>query len=167
MRIRAFSLAGLIALCVGLAPAAPAAASGGDPVANFRFRVEIDGLAGTRVLMVEGIATETEVLRYREGGSPLERKLPGPTHVGDLVLRRGFDGGLDWWQWRRSVVAGPLERRSVSVQVLNRDGEEIARFNAAGAWPSAYRLYPLDADGGRVLVEELVLAVEGFEAEAR
>lgn len=165
MRIRAIVVVGLIVLGGGLAPVPATAAAAGEPVPNFRFRVEIDGLAGTGVLSVEGIANETEVMRFRDGGSPVERKLPGQTRVGDLVLRRGFDGRLDWWQWRRSVVAGPLERRAVSVKVLNRDGEEIARFSAAGTWPSAYRLYPLDAEGGEVLVEELVLAVEGFEAE--
>jgi len=51
-----------------------------DPLKNFRFRVEIDGLQVAGFSEVSIGATTTDVILYREGNEPASvRKLPGLT----------------------------------------------------------------------------------------
>src|SRR5262249_46928705 len=62
-----------------------------DPLGNFRFRVEIDGVAvaGFSEALV-GSAT-TDVIEYREGTDPmLVRKLPGLSKFDNITLKRGL-----------------------------------------------------------------------------
>jgi len=71
-----------------------------DPLRNFRFRVEIDGIAvaGFSEALV-GSAT-TDVIEYREGTDPmLVRKLPGLSKFNNIVF----------WLRRRS------SRRSIPI----------------------------------------------------
>ena len=49
-----------------------------DPYKNFKFRVEIDGIASSHFVECTGLGSEVAVIEYREGGDPtVVRKLPG------------------------------------------------------------------------------------------
>ncbi len=86
-----------------------------DPVGNFNFIVEIEGLDECLVSSVEGIATETQIIEYRSGTDRSIRKIAGRHHVGNLVLRRGVTSDTNWWQWRKEIIDGEPDRRTVRI----------------------------------------------------
>jgi phage tail-like protein len=140
-----------------------------DPLRNFRFRVEIDGLtvAGFAEVII-GAAT-TDVIEYREGNEPARvRKLAGLHKTGDVVLRRGITGSLELWNWYKQVLTGQTAaaRRKVVIAVADDTGADRARFVVRDAWPTKYDPSDLDAKGNEVFIETLELANEGIERES-
>ena len=58
-----------------------------DPVRNFRFRLEIDGIQAAAFSDVAIAETMTEPIDYREGTDPMHvRKLSGLTKFGNITL---------------------------------------------------------------------------------
>ena len=86
-----------------------------NPLQNFRFRVEIDGIATAAFSEVTIGATETQVIEYRTGSDPAYvRRLPGLTKFRNVTLKCGVTSSLDLFNWRQQVVRGrkqPQESR--------------------------------------------------------
>ena len=61
-----------------------------DPYAAFNFLVEIDGVVTAGFSEVSGLASEVDVISYREGGELRVRQLPGLIEYPRLVLKRGL-----------------------------------------------------------------------------
>jgi hypothetical protein len=61
-------------------------ASRNDPYAGFNFLVEINGIPAAGFSECSGLATDTEVIEYREGSDPANtvRKLPGITRYSPI-----------------------------------------------------------------------------------
>jgi phage tail-like protein len=137
-----------------------------DPLPAFSFMVEIDGLPSTRVAEVHGILSETETNEYRTGGDRGTMKLPGKHHLGNVLLRRGLTGDQSWWEWRRTVVDGQVQRRSVALALQDDEGSEVLRVLLYDTWPVAWRLSPLNANGSEAAWEELELTVERIELDS-
>ncbi len=137
-----------------------------DPLRNFRFRLEIDGLQIAGFSEVHIGASKTDVIEYREGTDPPHtRKLPGRTHYGDVTLKAGVTRSLELFNWRKQVVTGetPAARKRVVILVQDEDGSDLARWTVSEAWPSQYQPGDLNAKGNEVLIELLELANEGIE----
>jgi phage tail-like protein len=137
-----------------------------DPLRNFRFRVEIDGLhaGGFSEAFIE--PTTTEVIEYREGtDAPHVRKLPGLTKFGNVTLKHGVSASLELFNWHLQVVRGQIAsaRRNVIIVVLDEAGQDVARFQVSNAWPTKYDPGDLNAKGNEVFIESLELANEGIE----
>jgi phage tail-like protein len=133
---------------------------------NFRYLVEIDGIteAGfSEVIMPE---SSTVVIEYRDGNmKPSPIKLPGLTRYTNLVLRKGVNESLELYDWRGQVEAGNIDeaRRDLSVILLDSEGNEVARWNFTGAWPSKYYASPLLAEREAVALETFEIAFEKME----
>ena len=136
-----------------------------DPVTNFNFLVEIEGLAVGRFAEVSGLASTTETIEYREGGeNTTVRKLPGKTSYSDIVLRRGTTGEDNTlYAWHKEVVSGTVNRRSGSVVVLDRAGNETVRYNFFNAWPTEFSPSDFNATSSETANESVTLAHEGLE----
>ena len=137
-----------------------------DPLRNYRFRVEIDGIqaGGFSEVFIE--PTTTDVIEYREGNSPSHvRKLPGLTKFGNVTLKRGVSVSLELFNWHLQVVRGEISsaRRNVVIVVLDDSGQDVARFQLSDAWPVKYDPGDLNAKGNEVFIESLELANEGLE----
>jgi phage tail-like protein len=136
-----------------------------DPLRNFRFRVEIDGIAvaGFSEALV-GSAT-TDVIEYREGTDPmLVRKLPGLSKFNNITLKRGLTSSLELASWYKAIRDGQAQtRRKVAIVVADETGSDEARFIVSEAWPTKYEVSELNAKGSEVLVETLELSNEGIE----
>ncbi len=137
-----------------------------DPLRNYNFILEIDGLESAGFSEVTGLSFETDVVTYRAGNALNEIKLPGLTKVGDITLKRGLTRNLDLWDWYRTVLNGAVERRSAVIQILNDARETTLRFRLRDAWPRKYAGPVLNASGNDVAIEELVLVTERMEIEA-
>jgi phage tail-like protein len=136
-----------------------------DPYRNFRFLVEIEGVAHAGFSDVEIGAWSVEVVEYREGSEPAAtRKLPGLHKFGDVTLKRGMTASLELFQWFQQVVSGdPNFRRSLAIIILGDDGNPVARFQVQRAWPRKLAVGDLHAKGNEVLIEAIELVNEGVE----
>ena len=135
-----------------------------DPLRNFRFRLEIDGIQQAGFSEVSGFDSATEAVDYREGNEPTHvRKLPGLTKYGNVTLKWGATDSLELFAWRQQIVDGEIVRKSVAVVVVDEAGQDKARFEIADAWPSKYDPVKLNAKSNEVAIETLELVNEGVK----
>ena len=110
------------------------------------------------------------MIEFREGGTTVIRKLPGRTKWPDIVLKRGFTGNTELYDWAATVArTGSLVRRSGSIVMHTAAGTPVARWNFQNAWPVKWEAPTLNSSGNEVAVETLILAHEGLslDEEAR
>ncbi len=139
-----------------------------DPLRNFRFRLEIDGIQQAGFSEVTIADTTTDAIDYREGNeAPHFRKLSGLTKFANVTLKWGATDSLDLYKWHASVVAvgsgGTGNRKKVTVIVVDEAGKDKARFVISDAWPIKYTPGALTGKGNDVMIESLELANEGIE----
>jgi len=138
------------------------------PYGNGQFLVEIDGVAQAdfqQVLLPE-LAIST--MEFREGGDAerLVRKAPGLPSFSNLLLKRGFAGSLELYQWWQQAMQGDENcRRNVTIALLDEQRNPVARWRLSNAFPTRYTFSPLDAMDGSELVECLELAFDGLAME--
>jgi len=112
---------------------------------------------------VSGLEGVVEVEEYREGGDASVRKEPGSVSYSNVVLRRGLTSSKKLFEWWDAVRDGNVDRRNVVVVLLDRRGQEVARWQVSGAFPVRYAAPDLDAESDDVAIETLELAHEGIE----
>ena len=136
-----------------------------DPINNYNFRVEIDGIQVGGFSEASGLESTIETIDYREGGdNTTVRKLPGKTTYTDIVLKRGTtDGDNTLYDWHRQTVLGQIDRKSGSIILCDRAGQEKLRYNFINAWPMKWNPADFNATGKEVAIEEFTLAHEGVE----
>jgi phage tail-like protein len=133
-----------------------------DPLRGFRFRIESQGLDRGGVMSVGGLERTTETEPYREGGvNDHDIQLVTKTIQATLILKRGL---LDpwFWDWHENVVSGDIERRTVSVILLDEVGEEAWRWICAEAFPTKWTGPELDASANAVAMETLEIVHHGL-----
>lgn len=135
-----------------------------DPFANFRFRVEIDGITQAGFTECTGLGSIIEVVDYREGGegTPV-RKIPGRVKYPDIVLRWGVTTSHELYDWHRAVIHGQLQRKNGAVILLDGKGAEVLRWNFFEAWPSRWDGPTLNAMTNNVAIESLTIICESQE----
>jgi phage tail-like protein len=138
-----------------------------DPYGRFNFLVEIDGVAKASFSEVDGLAGEIDAIAYREGADKTNtfRLLPGLVHHPRVVLRRGFSGDASLFAWWKAVRDGTLDRRAVSIVLLDEQRQPVARWQLRRAWPAKWEGPSLDAKTSEVAIETLELVHEGIELE--
>jgi phage tail-like protein len=104
-----------------------------DPFLSFRFKVEIEGIEIAGFNEATGLNFETEIEKFREGGFNVhERQLIGPSKCPErLILKRGLSGDAksnQLWDWYKKVLAGNLERKQLSIQMLDYSGAAISQL---------------------------------------
>lgn len=158
-----------IVVFVGIASLAPVASERGR--ASVRapqpsIQLEVDGVELGRFLVVEGLSIEQEVIEYRDGSDPsVVRKLPGQVRVGNLTLKRGYVGGDALWEWLDASFRpeGDVPMKNGTLTLLDTRGNAVAQYRFRNAWPAKWQGPSLNADGNDVAIEEIVLAIEGFD----
>jgi len=137
-----------------------------DPLRNFRYRLEIDGLQQAAFSEVAIGDTSTEAVDYREGTDPSHvRKLSGLNKYGNITLKNGVTDSLELYKWHKAIVDGQLQtnRKKVAIVVLDEAGSDKARFVISEAWPMKYDPSDLSGKGNEVFIEMLELVNEGIE----
>lgn len=136
-----------------------------DPYLNFNFRVEIDGIAIAGFSEAKLPEGRVEVVAYREGTDKTSaaQLLPGRVDYGPVVLRRGFAGDPELFEWWNDVVQGNVTRRNLAIVLLDEQRNEVARWDIRRAWPSKWVGPDLRGLGNEVAIETLELSHEGIE----
>jgi len=141
------------------------------PYLNGNFQVDLGtgDADSVRAGFTEVILPEAcvGVIEYRNGNEKTNepRKLNGPVHYGNLVLRRGLIGELDLYEWWDRARNGESDiRRNVTVRLLAEDRADVVfTWRFTSAWPTRYVCSPLAGDGKAVVVEEIELAFERMD----
>ena len=133
-----------------------------DPLRNFRFRLEIEGVSQAGFSEVSGLDVTVDPIDYREGTDPTHvRKLTGLTKYGNITLKWGITDSLELHNWHRQIVNGDIQRKNIAIIVVNEAGEDRTRFEIVEAWPSKYDPSDLNAKGNEVAIETLEICNEG------
>ena len=70
--------------------------------------------------MSTGLEVHTETEDFREGGiNDYVHKIAKETKYPNLTLKRGITDATGLWDWYKEVVAGTIQRKTVSV-ILSR-----------------------------------------------
>jgi phage tail-like protein len=136
-----------------------------DPLRNFNYVLEIDGITQGGFTECTGFELSTDPIEYREGGmNTTVRKLPGLTKYANITLKWGLTDSKELYEWYREVIDGKIKRKTGSIIILDHDGiTEKVRWNFKDAWPTKYNPSDMNAKGNEVAIETLELAIEGIE----
>jgi phage tail-like protein len=134
------------------------------PLPKFHFNVE---WGGTQIGFTEvsGLDVETEVIEYRHGASPEyhKTKMPGMQKYGNITMKRGtFKGDNQFYDWWNTVALNTIERRDLTVSLLNEEHEPVVVWKVKNAWPTKVQSTDLKADGNETAIESVEVAHEGL-----
>jgi phage tail-like protein len=110
----------------------------GDFNLSNHFSVEINGISVTGVHTARGYKASTDTITYKDGEDGVIRTRPGNHKPGKIVLTKDWSNTLDWFQWRKNVIDGKTDRRTVSIIFHDDAGKEVGRMNFSNCWPTKH-----------------------------
>ena len=142
-------------------PTAPSTA----PYLARNFRVEIDNITTATFSAVSGIAAVIDVVDYRQGGAleNAEQKLPGLASYPNIVLTRGLVQDLSLWNWIHNNLTGTLDRRNISITLLDQADNPVWVWKLSNAFPCRWSGPTLVADSTDVATETLEICYEDLQ----
>ena len=135
-----------------------------DPLLDFRFHVEIDGLLFAGFSEASGLSVEITTDEYNEGGvNEFVHVLPKTVKYQNIVLKQGILHSKKMWKWIQNVQEGKIKKRNGRIILL--DGSYFSRWywNFTDAYPVKWSGSDLKATGSDVFVETLELSHCGIE----
>jgi phage tail-like protein len=134
------------------------------PIPVFHFKVEWGG-KNVGFSEASGLTQEVQLIEYRDGNSPdySTIKMPGLHKVNNITLKRGISkGDNEFFTWLNSVKLNTVERRDLTISLLNENHEPVMVWKAHNAWPVKVEGPGLKASGNEVAVESIEIAHEGI-----
>jgi phage tail-like protein len=139
------------------------------PYLNGNFLVEIDGIAAAAFMEVSGLEATIEIIEYRSGDAKQAavQKLPGLHKFTNITLKRGMVQDLSLWNWMQSAINGSVQRKAVSILLLDSQRNPVWQWNLTNAWPCKYTGPILKAESDDIAVETLEICYENLTASTR
>jgi phage tail-like protein len=136
-----------------------------DPYRAYNFKLAIQDIVEGHFTECSGLGVTVNVIQYREGGtSQVVHHIPGPVDYGEVTLRYGLTQSSEIWDWFMSAVQGRVQRKNISILMLDSDGvAEVMRWDLLNAWPAAWRGAPLDAMSREVAIESVTLVYDSLQ----
>ena len=137
------------------------------PLVKFHFQVE---WGGTKIGFTEvsGLDVESEVVEYRDGANReySKLKMPGMQKYDNITLKRGtFKSDNEYFNWWNTVQLNTIERRDITISLLNEEHEPVVTWKVKNAWPTKVQSTDLKADGNEVAIESMELVHEGLSIQ--
>lgn len=137
-----------------------------DPLQQYRYRVEIEGIAELGFSSVDGLESEIEVAEYREGGYKTIHKLPGQEKTGTITLERGATRDLQMYEWYNQALTDSNFRRTVTIIELDYDMEtELRRHVLYEAWASKFTRPRYEGTSSEVAIDAVEIQCEQIESD--
>jgi phage tail-like protein len=141
------------------------------PFGAYNFIVEFDGNDPATSALggfsdVSGIGTEITLMEYRQGNDKENRvrKIPAMHKSGDVTLKRGIMGQVNFFQWIQITRTDPTHKRTVNITLQDEQRNPVLKWKLVNARPMKWTGPTLAAKGGSdVAMEELHLVHEGIE----
>ncbi len=136
-----------------------------DPYRAYNFKLMIQGVTEGHFTECSGLGIKVQVIKYREGGTnQVIHCIPGPVEYADITLRYGLTASRDLWEWLMTAVQGKVDRKNVSILLLDSDGvAEVMRWDLVNAWIAEWRGSVLNAMQREVAIESLTLVFETLQ----
>ena len=82
----------------------------------------------------------------------------------NVTLKRGtFSGDIDFYNWMKTINLTTVERRDITISLLNEEHEPVMTWGIKNAFPIKVQASDFKADGNEIAVETLELAHEGLK----
>jgi phage tail-like protein len=136
-----------------------------DPYRAVRYKLAIDGINQAGFSEATIPDSTQDPIEYREGDEiPTVRKIPGLIKYGNLTLKWGITDSMDLYNWRKIIEEGKTKdnRKSISVTLIDEEGNDKCIWTFVNAWPTKYDAPDLNATGSDIAIETLEIAHEGM-----
>lgn len=133
------------------------------PHGKFRYIVEVEGLELGGFSEVSGFDASIDVMEYREGDKvQTPMKIPGLKKYGNITLKQGVADKDALYKWMETGFEKDVNRQTVTITLLDINGEAAASWQVINAWPTKYTAPDFNATASEIAVETLELAHEGM-----
>ena len=134
------------------------------PLAKYKYKVTIDGIGVAGFSEVTGYDASIEATDYREGNmvAPTPIKVAGIRKYSNITLKWGVTSNMDMYKWMAGSFEGPVDRKTVAIDLMDDNNKEIATWKIINAWPTKYTGPEFNATSSDVAIESLELAHEGL-----
>ena len=148
-----------------------------DPYKSYRFLVYfgLDTTPVAAVSKVSALKRSSDVIEYKDGGSPIILKGLGRTKYEPITLERGLTYDSAFVEWAnaaqvldKGAASQSLKnlRKEVRIDLLNEAGQPVYRFFVHACWVSEYQALPdLDAGANAIAIEHIRLQNHGWEQD--
>jgi phage tail-like protein len=93
-------------------------------------------------------------------------KRAGPTrYPSNLTLKKGITDATALWSWYCNVMQGTIERKNLSIVLMDSAGNEQRRWNFLRAYPVKWTGPDLRAATAEVAAETVELAHDGLSSQ--
>lgn len=136
------------------------------PLPKFYFSVTLGADDKVSFQEVDGLESETQVIEYRHGNSPIFSpiKMPGLAKVGNVTMRKGiFVNNNKFWDWYSEIKLNTIARRTVVVNLLDETGNPKMVWTLNNAFPTKVSGTDLKSEGNEVAVESIEIAYETLQ----
>ena len=136
------------------------------PLTGFHFTVKwSDDDENVSFSEVSGLSVSTTPIEYREGANKeyTTYKMPGLKKYNNVILKRGTmasDNGF--FDWFNSIANNTVERRDITISLLNESHEPAVTWSLKNAFPVKYDGGSLNGSDGKVVIESVELSYESF-----
>jgi phage tail-like protein len=118
---------------------------------------------------VSGLTQEIQAIEYRDGlmsASTLPLKRPGLKKANNISLKRGIvEKNNDLFNWFNNNGAPNVDRRNLTISLLNDEGSPVMVWNISQAWPVKCEGPGLKATGNEIAIESIELVHEGISVQ--
>ncbi len=138
------------------------------PIPKFHFQVEWGG-SSISFQEVTGLEMEAEVIEYRDGANReyTKVKMPGLTKFSNVVMKKGvFAGDNEFFEWWKTIRLNKVERRDMSISLLNDEHEPVMSWSVKNAWPVKIVSPELKGDDSGFAIISAEIAHEGVTIDA-
>ncbi|MDP4209277.1 MAG: phage tail protein [Bacteroidota bacterium] len=135
------------------------------PLVKFSFQVKWDD-AEFIFQEVSGLSSETQVIEYRGGSSPVYStvKMPGIQKFSNVTLKKGmFKGDKNLWDKYNLIKMNTYKRSSIVISLLDESQGVAMSWKLTNAFPVKITVTDMKSDGNEIAVESLELAHEGLK----
>ncbi len=133
------------------------------PVPVYRFNVNFDG-ADHPFSEVSGLEVQRKEITYRDGRGV--KYMPGMEEPVKLTLKRGIvRGGAHLYDWINSISLNTIDKKDITVSLLDNDNNPVVSWNIQGAFPVKLTAPTFDAKSNEVAVESLELIADSLEVK--
>jgi len=134
------------------------------PLPKFYFQVKW-GDKEMQFQEVSGLDMQSEEIKYRHGNSPVFSviKMPGLVKVGNVTMKKGvFKSDNNFWDWFNQIKMNTIERKTVTISLLDEKGAPTMVWTLANAWPTKITATDLKSEGNEVAIETIEIVHEGL-----
>jgi phage tail-like protein len=138
--------------------------SDADPVAMFKFWVEIKSIVVAEFKECSGLRLERTVETIEEGGvNDRVHVLPGRNKYSNITLKYGVVHSNELWNWyQEGLYDGKVKRVNFSILLRDVKGDVVKRWNVKEGFPVKWEGPSLNVESSQVAIETLEIAHHGL-----